>query len=63
MRDALGDRCPKVLFVSATRPEEIEAKTAPLTRAVGYVQKPFDLDGLSRAVAEALAAAAARRSG
>ena len=60
MRNSLGDRCPKVLFVSATRPGEIEAKATPLTRAVGYVKKPFDLDALSRAVAEALAAAASR---
>ena len=55
MRAALGDRCPKVLFVSATPPEEVRAKTTALTRAVGYVKKPFHLDDLSRVVTEALA--------
>jgi CheY-like chemotaxis protein len=56
MRAALGDRCPKVLFVSATPPDEVRAKTTALTRAVGYVKKPFHLDDLSRVVTEALAA-------
>jgi len=56
MRAELGDRCPKVLFVSATPPEEVRAKTTPSTRAVGYVKKPFHLDDLSKVVAEALAA-------
>ncbi|OFX24636.1 MAG: hypothetical protein A2V77_15515 [Anaeromyxobacter sp. RBG_16_69_14] len=56
MRAALGDRCPKVLFVSATPPEEVRAKTTALTRAVGYVKKPFHLDDLSKVVTDALAA-------
>jgi len=56
MRAELGDRCPKVLFVSATPPEEVRAKTTAATRAVGYVKKPFHLDDLSKVVAEALAA-------
>ena len=61
MQAALGDRCPKVLFVSATPPEEVKAKTALLAqalgyRAVGYVKKPFHLDDLSKMVREALAA-------
>ncbi|HEX9290360.1 MAG TPA: response regulator [Anaeromyxobacteraceae bacterium] len=55
MRSALGDRCPKVLFVSATPPDEVRAQTNALTRAVGYVKKPFHLDDLSRMVTEALA--------
>jgi CheY-like chemotaxis protein len=54
MHDALGDRCPKVLFVSATRLEEIEAKTKPPMRAVGYVKKPFHLEELMRMVNAAL---------
>ena len=54
MHVALGDRCPKVLFISATPPEELNRSTA-LARVVGYVKKPFLLADLSRAVAEALA--------
>ncbi len=53
MREALGDRCPKVLFVSATPPEEVKAMAMAL--AVGYVKKPFHLDDLSRVVTDALA--------
>jgi two-component system, OmpR family, response regulator len=56
MRSALGERCPKVLFVSATPPDELRAKTAPDVRPIGYVKKPFHLDDLSRVVNEALAA-------
>jgi CheY-like chemotaxis protein len=56
LQNALGDRCPKVLFVSATPPEEVRARTAPELRACGYVKKPFHLDDLSRVVTEALAA-------
>jgi two-component system OmpR family response regulator len=56
LRIALGDRCPKVLFVSATPPEEVRARTTPDLRPVGYVKKPFHLDDLSRVVTEALAA-------
>jgi two-component system, OmpR family, response regulator len=56
LRSALGDRCPKVLFVSATPPDEMRAHTTALTRAFGYVKKPFHLDDLSRMVTEALAA-------
>ena len=53
---ALGDRCPKVLFVSATPPEEVRAQATPALQPVGYVRKPFHLDDLSRIVTEALAA-------
>ncbi len=56
MRAALGDRCPKVLFVSATPPEEVRARVGPDAWPVGYVKKPFHLDDLSRVVKEALAA-------
>jgi len=52
MRAALGDRCPSVLFVSATPPEELDEMT--LDHVAGYVKKPFLLDELSRAVMEAL---------
>ena len=54
---ALGDRCPKVLFVSATPPEEVRAHATPAAlQPIGYVKKPFHLDDLSRIVTEALAA-------
>jgi CheY-like chemotaxis protein len=56
LRTALGERCPKVLFVSATPPDEMKAKTTAQTCPVGYVRKPFHLDDLSRVVTEALAA-------
>jgi CheY-like chemotaxis protein len=56
MRAALGERCPKVLFVSATPPEEVRTKAAGTWLAVGYVKKPFHLDDLSKVVREALAA-------
>ena len=49
---ALGDRCPKVLFISAVPPE-----LHPVTEShvAGFVKKPFLLDDLSRAIASALA--------
>jgi two-component system, OmpR family, response regulator len=56
MRLALGDRCPKVLFISATPPEEVRAKASPDLLPMRYVRKPFHLDDLSRVVREALAA-------
>lgn len=55
MRAALGERCPKVLFVSATPAEEIARIVEPQARPVGYVRKPFCLDELVQGVADALA--------
>jgi two-component system, OmpR family, response regulator len=52
---SLGDRCPKVLFVSATSPEEVAREVEPIGHAAGYVKKPFALDDLTRMVGEALA--------
>ncbi len=56
LMSSLGERCPKVLFVSATPPEEVKARVGETRCAVGYVKKPFYLDDLSRVVEEALAA-------
>jgi two-component system, OmpR family, response regulator len=58
LRDSLGERCPKVLFVSGTPPEEVRARAEQVgePRPAGYVKKPFHLDDLSRVVSEALAA-------
>jgi CheY-like chemotaxis protein len=57
LRRELGTRCPKVLFVSATPPEEVRAKAEQNDQhPCGYVKKPFHLDDLSRMVSDALAA-------
>ncbi len=57
LRKLLGDRCPKVLFVSATPPEEVKEKLRPAgLEPLGFVRKPFHLDDLFRTVSEALAA-------
>ncbi len=55
MQKELGAQCPKVLFVSATPPEEVRSRAeAGTERPVGYVKKPFHLDDLSKLVSEAL---------
>ena len=54
LRGLLGDRCPKVLFVSATAPEEVAREVEQVGHAAGYVRKPFHLDDLQRLVGEAL---------
>jgi CheY-like chemotaxis protein len=59
MRAALGDRCPRVLFVSGSPPEEVAQRVEPIGRPAGYVKKPFALDELMRKIAEALAAPSA----
>ncbi|HEY7725553.1 MAG TPA: response regulator [Anaeromyxobacteraceae bacterium] len=57
LRDALGARCPKVLFVSATDPDEVRQGCARLgLEPVGVVRKPFSLDDLWLSVDQALAA-------
>jgi CheY-like chemotaxis protein len=55
LRGELGERCPRVLFVSATPPEEIARVVEPAARPAGYVKKPFCLDELVRKVTDALA--------
>ena len=57
LRDRLGDRCPKVLFLSGSPPEEVRAGVERgELRPIGYVRKPFHLDDLSKVVEAALAA-------
>ncbi len=51
----LGERCPKVLFVSATPPEEVARQVERVGHPAGYVKKPFHLDDLMRIVGDALA--------
>ncbi len=53
---SLGERCPKVLFVSATPPEEVAHEVEQFGRPAGYVKKPFHLDDLMRIVDETLQA-------
>ncbi len=54
MRASLGERCPKVLFVSAAPTEEVARAVEPGLQPAGYVKKPFHLDDLRRVVVEAL---------
>ncbi len=54
MRASLGDRCPKVLFVSASPPEEVARAVEERFHPAGYVKKPFHLDDLFRVVRDAL---------
>jgi two-component system OmpR family response regulator len=54
LRRELGDRCPRVLFVTATPPAEVARRLERIGRPAGYVRKPFHLDDLVRTVAEAL---------
>jgi CheY-like chemotaxis protein len=53
----LGQRCPKVVFVSATAPEDVAREVEPIGHAAGYMKKPFALDDLTRLVDEALGGA------
>jgi CheY-like chemotaxis protein len=55
LRANLGDRCPKILFVSATPPEIVARSVERFGAPAGYVKKPFHLDDLIRVVAQALA--------
>ncbi len=52
----LGSRCPKVVFVSATAPDEVAREVEPIGHAAGYMKKPFALEDLTRLVDQALAA-------
>ncbi len=57
LQKLLGDRCPKVLFVSATPAEEVRKRLEPEgLRPAGFVKKPFHLDDLQREVNQALSA-------
>ncbi len=54
LQRVLGSRCPKVVFVSATAPEEVAREVEPIGHAAGYMKKPFALDELIRLVHDAL---------
>lgn len=55
LKASLGDRCPRILWVSATPADEVAMKTAAIGLAAGFVKKPFHLDDLIRSVDLALA--------
>lgn len=54
MRSSLGDRCPRVLFVSASPADEVQRAIGARFSPAGYVKKPFHLDDLCRVVDTAL---------
>jgi two-component system, OmpR family, response regulator len=55
LKAALGDRCPRILWVSATPADEVCSRTAATGPSAGFVKKPFHLDDLIRSVNAALA--------
>jgi CheY-like chemotaxis protein len=57
LKESLGDRCPRILWISATPADEVALKTAATGKAAGFVKKPFHLDDLIRSVDLALAPA------
>jgi CheY-like chemotaxis protein len=54
LKQRLGDRCPRILWVSATPADEVAKETAATGPSAGFVRKPFHLDDLIRSVDEAL---------
>jgi len=55
LQAGLGERCPSVIFVSATPREEVARRVSSVGAPAGYVTKPFHVDDLARVVATALA--------
>jgi two-component system, OmpR family, response regulator len=56
LRSRLGARCPPVVIVSASPPDEVARRVGTVGLLAGIVRKPFALDELVRAIGEALAA-------
>jgi two-component system, OmpR family, response regulator len=54
LRTSLGERCPRVLFVTASPPEQVAPRVERIGPTAGYVKKPFHLDDLERVVEAAL---------
>jgi CheY-like chemotaxis protein len=57
LKAALGERCPRVLFVSATPADEVAREMGGAGGPAGFVRKPFHLDELIRQVEAARASA------
>lgn len=57
LKASLGDRCPRILWVSATPADEVSRRTAATGPSAGFVKKPFHLDDLIRSVDSALGTA------
>jgi two-component system OmpR family response regulator len=57
LRNRLGARCPPVVIVSASPPDEVARRVGTVGRLAGLVKKPFCLDELVRTIGEALASA------
>lgn len=58
LRARLGARCPPVVIVSASPPDEVARRVGTVGRLAGLVKKPFALDELVRTIGDALASAA-----
>ncbi len=54
LREKLGERCPQIVFVSATSPDEMRSKAPVHLRPAGYIKKPFHLDELWKTVGSVL---------
>ena len=55
MASSLGERCPRLLFVSASPSEDVATEIAALGLPARHVKKPFHLDELTQVVKESLA--------
>jgi len=55
LRASLGERCPKILFISATPPDVVARSVERVGHPAGYVKKPFHLDDLVKIVGDVLA--------
>jgi CheY-like chemotaxis protein len=62
MRAALGERCPRVLFVSGMPSEDVARELRRFGQPPAYLPKPCHLDDLVRSVAAALTAPAEGRA-
>lgn len=54
MASALGDRCPRLVMVSASPVEDVAREIAAVGLTAAHVRKPFHLDELARVLGEQL---------
>jgi CheY-like chemotaxis protein len=55
MASVLGDRCPRLVMVSASPVEDVAKEIAVFGLTAAHVRKPFHLDELTRVLREQLA--------